>query len=94
MSYFRPIRIPTTGLPLVQKLRQIINERRYSVDGLARKAGVHRDTIHGWRRCKFSPSVANFEAVLNVLGYQLAIVPLPDKPAQPTLHRSEGVPFQ
>lgn len=90
---FRAITIPTNGPPLIRRLFQIINQRRFSVASLALRAGVQKDTIHGWRG-KFSPTVANFEAVLNALGYELAIVPLAEKPAHPTLHPSEGVPFQ
>lgn len=36
------------------------------------RAGLGRDTVREWRyRC--NPGIANFEAALNVLGYELCI---------------------
>lgn len=90
---FRAITIPTSGPPLIRRLFQIINQRRFSVASLALRSGVQKDTIHGWRG-KFSPTLANFEAVLNALGYQLAIVPMAHQSTHVKLPNSEGVPFQ
>ena len=62
--------------PAVVFLDARINERRLSAQGICDQAGLGRGTISRWRTEGHSPSVGNLEAVLNVLGYRLAVVPL------------------
>lgn len=74
-------KVPSTRVieydPLVQRLVEIldgrpeVNEREISI-----KAGQGYQYIHALRRGKnANPTIAPFRAVLNQLGYDLAIVP-------------------
>jgi hypothetical protein len=62
--------------PLIREIWETIYERDdVTVKGTARRAGVDECTLRGWRRGT-SASLANVEAVLNVLGFKLIAVPL------------------
>jgi transcriptional regulator with XRE-family HTH domain len=56
-------------------LDETIQEGDISAAQCAIKAGISINAVSCWRRGQ-SPSIGNFDAVLNVLGYKLAVVPL------------------
>lgn len=62
--------------PAVVFADDIVQERNLSASRVSRQAGVGESTISNWRTKGNSPSVGNLEAVLNVLGFRLAVVPL------------------
>ena len=68
---------PVNRNPLVVRLVELMNEQEVDTIDLCESAGVSHTSIHSWR-VKSNPNIANLEAVLNVLGYTLAIVKLED----------------
>lgn len=68
--------------PLIKELQDLVAESERSRAGIERKAGVAHDTLLRWFNghpksgCTGTrgPSIHMFEAVLNTLGYRLAIV--------------------
>ncbi len=72
-----PFSIPQNGDPLVRHMLLAIDERELSLREVADKAGLAAGTLSKWKRC--SPRLVSFNAVLNVLGLELAIRPLPPK---------------
>lgn len=61
--------------PLMFWLEDTIRAGDISAAQCSLRAGISINAISGWRRGQ-SPSIGNFDAVLNVLGYRLAVVPL------------------
>ena len=70
--------IPRRAHPLVKQLYQTMNKNKVMISDLSEPSGVSRATISDWRYTR-TPSLATFEAVLNVLGYKLKIVKKDDK---------------
>jgi len=64
---------PINRNPLVVRLVELMNEQAVDTIDLCKAAGVSLTSIHAWRT-KSNPNITNLEAVLNVLGYTLAIV--------------------
>ena len=60
---------------LVRIFYDLCDEQRASVVDVADRAGLGRGTVSRWQ-AENSPRVTSLEAVLNVLGYRLAIVPI------------------
>lgn len=58
--------------PLVRELVRLQVEQRIAWLDVARRAGVSPSAIRHWRS-ENGPRLTNFEAVLNVLGYELLI---------------------
>lgn len=73
MRRFRSLIVAENAHPLVKQLFEIIHRERMGLFDLAERSGVNRNTIQNWRK-HFTPSIATFIAVLNVLGYELKIV--------------------
>lgn len=48
------------------------------VRDISAKSGVTVESMRRWRLGVVSPNIADFEAVLNVLGYELKLSPLDD----------------
>ncbi len=74
---FRRIRKKTKANPLVNLLIEKMNEQGVGVVEMCREAGISRDTFSMWNRT-VSPNLTSLEACLNVLGYRLAIEPIPE----------------
>jgi|TARA_Y100000310_G_scaffold319574_1_gene375004 hypothetical protein len=62
------------GHPLVRQLFDIMHKHQISANDLAKKAGLGVRTIESWTLNR-QPTVANLQAALNVLGYELYIKP-------------------
>ena len=77
--------------PVVAGLFAEIREQRTTRQRVARPAGVGPDTISGWGR-KHMPYLDLIDAALNVLGFELAIVPIGTRDATgfPTKKRPTG----
>lgn len=65
--------VPAHASPLVKQFFMAANDQKQTMVDIARKAGVHRATIGRW--AESGPQMANFQAVLNVLGLDLVIQP-------------------
>lgn len=66
--------MPEHTHPTVRRAFELAARERASYVLLHERSGVSCKTIGDWTRGTM-PSVANLDAVLNVLGYQLAVVP-------------------
>lgn len=67
------IPIPPHAHPLVRRLIECANEQKTTLSEMAERAGQSPKTISDWRY-RSTPSLANFEAALNAIGYELKIV--------------------
>lgn len=70
--------IPARGHPLVRKLFEACNEQLTTVQELADRSGVDRQTISGWRYTA-NPSTVNIVACFNALGLDLVVAPLKER---------------
>lgn len=64
--------------PLTRLLFDEMRARHVSVAVMAKKSGIHRETIYRWARAdgKSGPSVVNIEACFNVLGLKIVATEL------------------
>jgi predicted transcriptional regulator len=62
------------GLPLGGTASHPTVARGLSLNQVARAAGFSRNDIRRWEDGQHVPSVLNFQAVINALGYQLRLV--------------------
>jgi hypothetical protein len=67
------IPIPPKAHPLVRRLIRIANAKQVTLTEIAMESGVAPKTISDWRY-RSAPSLTNFEAALNALGYEIKIV--------------------
>lgn len=58
---------------LLTKLSQL----KGSIPAIGRKAGIAPTTIHSWVTYGKIPTIDKAEKVLNAMGYEIQIVPLP-----------------
>ena len=72
MEYRGRVYVPENATPVVRKLFQLINLHHVGLKQLAKRSGVGLSTITDWRSRR-SPSLANIEATLNALGYELTV---------------------
>lgn len=59
--------------PLVRRFFNLLNRHMTTMQEVAQRTSINPCTISGWR-FKANPSLANFEAALNAIGYRLQIV--------------------
>lgn len=64
----------TSGIPLVQKMYDLIKADPRIQSDIAEEVGLNKSTISGWTRRE--PRLLSFEAMLNSMGYRLEIVPI------------------
>jgi transcriptional regulator with XRE-family HTH domain len=78
--YRRQRRLPASNThPLVKFLSHEMARQRATLSDVAERAGVCVKTISAWRGGDRAPKLADMEAVLNVLGYDLKAVPRSDE---------------
>ena len=65
--------IPERAHPLVRRFYALINTEQATLTDLADRSGLNRRTMSDWRYNRM-PTISNFEAALNALGYELRIV--------------------
>ena len=59
--------------PLVKHIFTAMNERRITKKAMAQKAGVEYSSFASWQYRGYRPHLANLEACLNALGYELVV---------------------
>lgn len=80
LKFRRTSTIPVHAHPLVREMYAHIIEQNLTLGEVSERSGVAEKSISHWRS-KYTPLTQNLEAVLNVLGYRLAIVPLKSEEA-------------
>lgn len=73
MSRPRKYQVPPNHHPFILWLDEEIKLQELSETKVAMQAGLTKTLVTQWRLGK-TPSIANFDAALSVLGYKLAIV--------------------
>lgn len=76
--------VPAHAHPLVRTLIEELNQQNRLLGEVARRAGVRASTVSTWRYNRL-PRLDLLEALLNVLGLELVILPKIGSP-QPELH--------
>jgi len=61
--------------PLVRQFVELADQLGYSLHTVGIATGLSTNVLYRWNKGA-RPTVANFEAALNAMGYKLAIVPL------------------
>lgn len=64
--------VPTKGSKLVRRFFELLNEERVTMAAVSRVSGVGESTMYRWRE-SYEPTLGNFEACLNAMGYELMI---------------------
>lgn len=72
---------PETLELLAGNLRMLRAQNRYSQEGLADEAGIHRTYVGDVERCEQNPTLSTLEALADALGIQIADLFAPMKPA-------------
>lgn len=72
MRLFRKLSIPQHAHPIVRSLFKEMNKQQIGVVDLAKRAGVNKNTISGWRK-KSVPDLVNLEACLTALGKGISL---------------------
>lgn len=67
---------PRTASAVTRAFFEHLNQSQLSAQEVAHKGGVHVNSLYCWKTGKVSASVPNLEAVLAVLGFELAIRPI------------------
>ena len=67
------IPIPAHAHPLIRRMVEIANDHKTVMREVAERAGLRPETVCNWRY-RNSPRLADFEAAINALGYELHIV--------------------
>ncbi len=60
--------------PAVRELFAVLDASGLSMQEVEPVAGVARSTLSTWRRALYEPKISNVRAVLNSLGFDLAVV--------------------
>jgi len=59
--------------PLIQQLGAILADDAGFLLDICKRAGIHRETLRRWLRGDRTPSLLDFNAILQVAGYTLII---------------------
>lgn len=70
-----PLKVPAGGHPIVRRVFEEMNRQRKTLREVAELSGVSADSIAHWRISN-NPRLDLAEAVLNVLGLRVGILPL------------------
>lgn len=62
--------------PCVWRLFGLMKLRNRSLANLSEESGVARKTLMSWLYKRRSPTLTNFRAAANALGYEIVLVPL------------------
>lgn len=72
MRWAGKLPIPPRAHPKVRRLFELMNETKTMIADVAQRSGLHGQAISKWRYNR-NPTLPNFEAALNALGYELVI---------------------
>ena len=67
-------RLPLPRDTRMRQLFELVDASGRTLVDIATEAGVSLDAIYHWRLEKRRPSFASYEAVLNSLGYETAVI--------------------
>lgn len=75
MRYTRskPIGSESDAHPLVQWIWSKMAEKKLTHEFVANKAGIRAATLRNWARGRTKPSLADIEAVVNAIGFDISI---------------------
>lgn len=59
-------------------LTKLRNEKNVSLEKLAAKAGLSSNSLWKWEQKRVTPTLENFQRVLDVMGYELKIEKKPE----------------
>lgn len=76
---------PRTASATTRAFFEMMDKEGISHPELARKCGIHENTLYYWRSGRSSATVINMEAVLSVLGLELVIRPINPSPTEEEL---------
>lgn len=76
MAAGRKRRSPNTSNYFIRELDKAVGNK--CLEDIEERAGLARNTVGMWLREERNPILANFQAVLNVLGYRLTIERIPE----------------
>ena len=74
----------------IRAIATLAELRGLSLNEVSRRAGIARSLLSKWLRYE-SPRIDNVEAVLNALGYQLAVVPMAPLPTLAEVHLTQKI---
>lgn len=80
--------IPQHAHPLVRQFFAEANAQQTTLSEIADRAGQRRGTISDWRYRR-NPTIASFEAALNVLDLELCIRPRGPRRGRPPAERAQ-----
>ena len=91
MTYPPRAKTPLRGVdPLIAEMAFLLGP--YSLKEVSEKSGLPYWTIVSWYRGRSVPTLSNFRAVLNALGFDLSIVPiLPQDTSPSSLEQSAAL---
>lgn len=72
MRRFKRVGLPKRSHPVIHRLFEEMNAQQIGVLDMSDRTGIGQSTMKNWRD-KYSPSVGNVEACLNVLGLTLTV---------------------
>lgn len=67
---------PRTAIRILREFFQIMDASGRSAQEIAEASGAHKVTLSYWRHGQRSPSLIQFEATCNAMGYRLELVPI------------------
>ncbi|MBE0529504.1 MAG: hypothetical protein IH626_01670 [Rhodospirillales bacterium] len=68
--------------PLVRRFFEIAEEQQVALTDVSERGGLGLATLVKWKY-RHSPTIVTFEAALNVVGYELRVVPRRDPAHRP-----------
>lgn len=68
----RPRALPKTGSTLIRSLFEAVDKTDMTLAEIGKRSGISMQSLVNWRS-GMQPTLTNIEAVLNVVGYELAI---------------------
>ena len=71
INRWRRLSIPKNAHRFTKLFLELCNDQRIDMQSLADRSGVPVKTIRNWKQRYYNPQLANIEAVLDVLGYEL-----------------------
>jgi transcriptional regulator with XRE-family HTH domain len=73
-------RPPRTSVRIIRDLMLVFDQSDMTVAQLAKKLGVHSQTINNWRHGNAAPPLDQLEALAQVLGYRIVLAPNSARP--------------
>lgn len=93
-SFQSPRVQPRTASVVLRQLFDIIKSRRTHMQDIATALGLRRETLYTWKRGRSTPDILTVEAIVEILGYRLELVPTQqgDHPMPQSSYDFTGIP--